>query len=99
MSEDLKATHTQADLKRMADAPKGKVYLAMVPHGWAKRTNAFEAFAKARGFGVSATGKDLWSYVYLAPEDAWVDEMGVIRWADGDVGLEEVAVLKYRRAR
>jgi hypothetical protein len=73
----------QKDLKVM-DATDGREYLVMVPHGWGRRGNAFEAFKEAKRHMGYAPDRPT-AVVLDVPEGAWVNEMGGVCWDDSEV--------------
>ena len=74
----------QKDLRKM-DAADGREYLVMVPHGWGRRGNAFEAFMEAKRHMAYAPDRPE-AVVFDVPEGAWVDELGGVCWtAPGEV--------------
>ena len=81
------------DLKQL-NATEGRTYLVMVPHGWARDKNAFTAFKLAKGHMAYAPQKPT-AEILDAPDDAWVDCMGTIRWADGDEKTWVVGQLSF----
>jgi len=91
---DKAKTLTQKQLRNMTEAG-GRAYLAVVQHGWARRRNAFSAFKEARNNG-AYFGDHPKAAVYNVPQDAWVDEMGTIRWKDGGENISLIGEIHFR---
>jgi hypothetical protein len=63
----------------------GRAYLVMGPHVWGRNADLAEAVKTAKSEG------RLDRYiVFNVPDDARVDEMGMIRWKDGTQTIHEV---------
>jgi hypothetical protein len=61
-------------LKSM-DAQEGRSYLVMVPHGWARDSNAHKAFKEAKRHMAYAPDRPT-AVVFDTADDAWVNGMG-----------------------
>lgn len=88
---------TMSKVRAMDDTPEGRVYLAMVPHGWGKNSNATRALSIAKRNGsYNDTAEGI---IINAPTDAYVDDMGWMHWSDGTQKTEVVGRVKLTTKR
>lgn len=92
--ENLKKL-TQKELQDMHESD-GRTYLVMVPYGWGKDTNAAKAFRIARSHGAYFKPREK-AVVFSAPDDAYVDGMGTIRWENAEHSVTPVGEVHFRR--
>lgn len=85
---------TQKELRAMTETGE-RAYLVMVPHGWGRDKNAFKAFEEARRNGAYFGDKPT-AIVLNTPQDAWVDEVGTVRWKDGGTNISTVGEVHFR---
>lgn len=82
-----------------ATAAAGRCYLCLGPMCWGKASTAAKAVANAKSNWSRHYNPTFAFILYDAPADAYVDEMGYIRWADGEQKLTELARYNVPQAK